>query len=158
MHLPRLDPTEITSILKQKIQEFHTPESAQEVGFVLTVGDGTALVWGMTNVCAGEMVIFDSGLKGMVMNLWSDHIGIVLLGDDRLIKQGDVVRRSGHRMEVAAGPGLLGRVVDALGNPIDGRGPLTDVTMTPIERPAPVLWIDNLFMSRCKQGSKPSTL
>jgi len=137
MHLPRLDPTEITSILKQKIQEFHTPESAQEVGFVLTVGDGTALVWGMTNVCAGEMVIFDSGLKGMVMNLWSDHIGIVLLGDDRLIKQGDVVRRSGHRMEVAAGPGLLGRVVDALGNPIDGRGPLTDVTMTPIERPAP---------------------
>lgn len=124
-------------LLRQKIFGFDAENPIEEVGFVLTVGDGTAQVWGMTHVCSGEMVLFASGIKGMVMNLWADRVGVVLFGEDQLIKQGDIVRRTGHMMEVPAGPGLLGRVVDALGKPIDGRGPLTNVKMVPIECAAP---------------------
>ena len=116
---------------------FDAENAIEEVGFVLTVGDGTAQIWGMTHVCSGEMVEFASGIKGMVMNLWSDRVGVVLFGEDHMIKQGDIVRRTGHMMQVPAGPGLLGRVVDALGRPIDGRGPLQDVEMVPIECAAP---------------------
>jgi F-type H+-transporting ATPase subunit alpha len=132
-----LDSSEISRLLRQKIFGFDSENAVEEVGFVLTVGDGTAQVWGMTHVCSGEMVTFACGLQGMVMNLWADRVGIVLFGEDHMIKQGDIVRRTGHMMQVPAGPGLLGRVVDALGRPIDGRGPLSDVKMVPIERPAP---------------------
>jgi F-type H+-transporting ATPase subunit alpha len=137
MSSPALDSSEISMLLRQKIFGFDSENAVEEVGFVLTVGDGTAQVWGMTRVCSGEMVEFASGIKGMVMNLWADRVGIVLFGEDQLIRQGDIVRRTGHMMQVPAGPGLLGRVVDALGRPIDGRGPLTDVKMVPIECAAP---------------------
>ncbi|MBM3631374.1 MAG: F0F1 ATP synthase subunit alpha [Alphaproteobacteria bacterium] len=132
-----LDSSEISLLLQQKIFGFDAENAIEEVGFVLTVGDGTAQIWGMTHVCSGEMVEFASGIKGMVMNLWSDRVGVVLFGEDHMIKQGDIVRRTGHMMQVPAGPGLLGRVVDALGRPIDGRGPLQDVKMVPIECAAP---------------------
>ena len=132
-----LDSSEISLLLRQKIFGFDAENTIEEVGFVLTIGDGTAQVWGMTHVCSGEMVEFASGIKGMVMNLWADRVGVVLFGEDQLIKQGDIVRRTGHMMQVPAGPGLLGRVVDALGRPIDGRGPLQDVKMVPIECAAP---------------------
>jgi F-type H+-transporting ATPase subunit alpha len=137
MSLLALDSSEISLLLRQKIFGFDSENAIEEVGFVLTVGDGTAQVWGMTHVCSGEMVEFSSGIKGMVMNLWADRVGVVLFGEDQMIKQGDIVRRTGHMMQVPAGPGLLGRVVDALGRPIDGRGPLQDVTMVPIECAAP---------------------
>jgi len=137
MSSPALDSSEIALLLRQKIFGFDSENAVEEVGFVLTIGDGIAQVWGMTHVCSGEMVEFASGIKGMVMNLWADRVGIVLFGEDQMIKQGDIVRRTGHMMEVPAGPGLLGRVVDALGRPIDGRGPLTDVKMVPIECAAP---------------------
>jgi len=132
-----LDPIEVSQLLRQQILGFDPSSPVEEVGFVLTVGDGTAQVWGLNDVCSGEMVEFSSGIKGMVMNLWSDRVGIVILGEDRSIKQGDIVKRTGHMMEVPTGPSLLGRVVDALGHPIDGRGPLKDVIMAPVERPAP---------------------
>jgi F-type H+-transporting ATPase subunit alpha len=132
-----LDSSEISLLLRQKIFGFDAENAIEEVGFVLTVGDGTAQIWGMTHVCSGEMVEFSSGIKGMVMNLWADRVGVVLFGEDQMIKQGDIVRRTGHMMQVPAGPGLLGRVVDALGRPIDGRGPLQDVEMVPIECAAP---------------------
>ena len=132
-----LDSSEISLLLRQKIFGFDAENTIEEVGFVLTIGDGTAQVWGMTHVCSGEMVEFASGIKGMVMNLWADRVGVVLFGEDQMIKQGDIVRRTGHMMQVPAGPGLLGRVVDALGRPIDGRGPLQDVKMVPIECAAP---------------------
>jgi F-type H+-transporting ATPase subunit alpha len=132
-----LDSSEISLLLRQKIFGFDAENAIEEVGFVLTVGDGTAQIWGMTHVCSGEMVEFSSGIKGMVMNLWADRVGVVLFGEDQMIKQGDIVRRTGHMMQVPAGPGLLGRVVDALGRPIDGRGPLQDVKMVPIECAAP---------------------
>jgi F-type H+-transporting ATPase subunit alpha len=132
-----LDTTEITSLLRQQILGSSHQSDIQDVGFVLTVGDGIAQIWGLQNVCSGEMVEFSSGVKGMAMNLWEDRVGVVLFGEDRSIKQGDVVTRTGHIMQVPTGLGLLGRVVDGLGNPIDGRGPLTDVSMVPVERPAP---------------------
>lgn len=132
-----LDCAELSSILRQQILGSDPGASVQEIGFVLTIGDGIAQVWGLASACSGEMVEFESGVKGMVMNLLSDRVGIVLFGDDRLIKQGDTVRRTGDVMHVNTGPGLLGRVVDALGVPIDGKGPLTDVVKARIENPAP---------------------
>jgi F-type H+-transporting ATPase subunit alpha len=132
-----LDPIEVSQLLRQQILGFDASASIEEVGFVLTVGDGTAQVWGLNNVFSGEMVEFSSGIKGMVMNLWADRVGIVILGEDRSIKQGDIVKRMGRMIEVPTGPALLGRVVDALGHPIDGRGPLNDVIMSSVERPAP---------------------
>jgi F-type H+-transporting ATPase subunit alpha len=134
---PTLDSSEISSLLRQQILGFDASTPVEEVGFVLTIGDGTAHVWGLKNVCSGEIVEFASGQKGMVMNLWTDRVGIVIFGEDRSIKQGDMLKRTGTIMEVPTGPGLLGRVVDALGNPIDGRGPLSDVTPAYTERMAP---------------------
>ena len=93
-----------------------------EVGQVLTVGDGIARVYGLDNVQAGEMVEFSGGIKGMALNLESDNVGVVIFGDDRTIKEGDVVKRTGAIVDTPVGKSLLGRVVDALGNPIDGKG------------------------------------
>jgi F-type H+-transporting ATPase subunit alpha len=108
-----------------------------EVGQVLSVGDGIARVYGLDKVQAGEMVEFPGGIRGMVLNLETDNVGIVIFGDDRSIKEGDTVKRTGAIVEVPAGKGLLGRVVDALGNPIDGKGPLVDVQMRVADVKAP---------------------
>ncbi|XP_013783716.1 ATP synthase subunit alpha, mitochondrial-like [Limulus polyphemus] len=115
---------EVSSILEERILS-HTPTSnMEETGQVLSIGDGIARVYGLKNIQAEEMVEFSSGLKGMALNLEPDNVGIVVFGNDKLIKQGDVVKRTGAIVDVPVGTELLGRVVDALGNPIDGKGPL----------------------------------
>ncbi|MCG5239298.1 F0F1 ATP synthase subunit alpha [Azospirillum doebereinerae] len=128
---------EISAILKQQIANFGTEADVAEVGQVLSVGDGVARVHGLDNVRAGEMVEFPGGLQGMALNLETDNVGIVIFGDDRGIKEGDTVKRTGTIVDVPVGRGLLGRVVDGLGNPIDGKGPLVDVTRTRVEVKAP---------------------
>src|SRR6201996_9176806 len=129
--------SEISSILKKEIANFDAMAEVAEVGQVLSVGDGVARVYGLDNVRAGEMVEFQNGVKGMALNLESDNVGVVIFGDDRSIREGDMVKRTGSIVEVPVGKGLLGRVVDGLGNPIDGKGPLKDVKMTRVEVKAP---------------------
>ena len=128
---------EISAILKEQIQNFGAEAEVSEGGQVLSVGDGIARVYGLDNVQAGEMVEFPGGIRGMALNLESDNVGIVIFGSDRDIKEGDTVKRTGAIVEVPTGKGLLGRVVDALGNPIDGKGPLKDVTMSRVDVKAP---------------------
>jgi len=129
---------EISAILKEQIAGFDKEADVAEVGQVLSVGDGIARVYGLDKVRAGEMVEFPDGTKGMALNLETDNVGIVIFGDDRNIKEGDTVKRTGAIVEVPIGKQLLGRVVDALGNPIDGKGPLGDgVTMSRVEVKAP---------------------
>ena len=115
---------EISSILKEQIKNFGKEAEVSEIGQVLSVGDGIARVYGLDNVQAGEMVEFPGGIRGMALNLEADNVGVVIFGDDRGIKEGDTVKRTGAIVEVPVGKGLLGRVVDALGNPIDGKGPI----------------------------------
>ena len=118
----QINPSEVTKILKEQIKKFGEKAEVSEVGQVLSVGDGIARVYGLDNVRAGEMVEFSAGLKGMALNLESDNVGVVIFGDDRSIKEGDVVKRTGSIVDSPVGKKLLGRVVDALGNPIDGKG------------------------------------
>jgi len=120
-------PAEISAILKREIQNFGSDAQVSEVGQVLSVGDGIARVYGLDNVQAGEMVEFPGGIKGMALNLEPDNVGIVIFGSDATIKEGDIVKRTGAIVEVPVGKGLLGRVVDPLGNPIDGKGELTNI-------------------------------
>jgi F-type H+-transporting ATPase subunit alpha len=122
-----IQPAEISAILKREIQNFGAEAQVSEVGEVLSVGDGIARVHGLDNVQAGEMVEFPGGIKGMALNLETDNVGVVIFGSDATIKEGDVVKRTGAIVEVPVGKGLLGRVVDPLGNPIDGKGELTNV-------------------------------
>ena len=115
---------EISAILKDQIKNFGKEAEVSEVGQVLSVGDGIARVYGLDNVQAGEMVEFENGVRGMALNLESDNVGIVIFGNDREIKEGQTVKRTRAIVDVPVGKGLLGRVVDALGNPIDGKGPI----------------------------------
>ena len=115
---------EISSILKDQIENFGQEAEVSEIGQVLSVGDGIARVYGLDNVQAGELVEFPGGIRGMALNLEVDNVGVVIFGDDRDIKEGDTVKRSGAIVDAPVGKGLLGRVVDALGNPIDGKGPI----------------------------------
>ena len=115
---------EISAILKERIKNFGQEAEVSEIGQVLSVGDGIARAYGLDNCQAGEMVEFADGTRGMALNLEVDNVGIVIFGDDRHIKEGDIVKRTGAIVEVPVGKGLLGRVVDALGNPIDGKGPI----------------------------------
>ena len=119
-----LKAAEISAILKEQIKNFDANAEVSEVGQVLSVGDGIARVYGLDNVQAGEMVEFTNGVQGMALNLEIDNVGIVIFGDDKDIHEGDVVKRTGDIVEVPVGKELLGRVVDALGNPIDGKGPI----------------------------------
>ena len=128
---------EISAILKDQISNFGNEAEVAEVGRVLSVGDGIARVYGLDQVQAGELVEFDGGVKGMALNLETDNVGIVIFGDDRGIKEGDTVRRTSSIVDAPVGKGLLGRVVDALGNPIDGKGPIKDATRTRVEVKAP---------------------
>jgi len=128
---------EISAIIKEQIANFGTEADVAEVGQVLSVGDGVARVHGLDNVQAGEMVEFPGGIKGMALNLESDNVGVVIFGEDRDIKEGDTVKRTGAIVEVPIGKGLLGRVVDALGNPIDGKGPIEGAEMRRVELKAP---------------------
>lgn len=128
---------EISDILKKQIADFGAQADVAEIGQVLSIGDGVARVYGLDNVQAGEMVEFSSGVKGMALNLETDNVGVVLFGSDREIKEGDIVRRTGKIVEVPVGKELLGRVVDALGNPIDGKGPIKAKKTARLEAKAP---------------------
>ena len=119
-----INPSEVTKILKEQIKKVGDKAEVSEVGQVLSVGDGIARIYGLDNVQAGEMVEFSDGSKGMSLNLEADNVGVVIFGDDRAIKEGDTVKRTGAIVDVPVGKELLGRVVDALGNPIDGKGSL----------------------------------
>jgi F-type H+-transporting ATPase subunit alpha len=116
--------SEISSILREQIKNFGKDAEVSEIGQVLSVGDGIARVYGLDKVQAGEMVEFPGGIRGMALNLETDNVGVVIFGDDRSIKEGDTVKRTGAIVDVPVGKGLLGRVVDGLGNPIDGKGPI----------------------------------
>ena len=128
---------EISAILKDQIKNFGKEAEVSEVGQVRSVGDGIARVYGLDNVQAGEMVEFPGGIRGMALNLESDNVGIVIFGADRDIKEGDIVKRTGSIVDVPVGPGLLGRVVDALGNPIDGKGPIKATERRRVDVKAP---------------------
>ena len=132
-----INASEISSILKNEIKDVSDEAKVSEVGTVLTVGDGIARVYGLDNVQAGEMVEFPGKVKGMALNLEEDNVGVVIFGSDKSIKEGDVVKRTQSIVEVPTGKSLLGRVVDGLGNPIDGKGPLKDVKMRRAELKAP---------------------
>ncbi len=123
----KIQPAEISDILKREIQNFGAEAEVSEVGQVLSVGDGIARVYGLDNVQAGEMVEFPGNIRGMALNLENDNVGVVIFGSDSTIKEGDTVKRTGTIVDVPVGKGLLGRVVDPLGNPIDGKGELTNV-------------------------------
>ncbi len=128
---------EISAILKEQIKNFGQEAEVSEVGQVLSVGDGIARVYGLDNVQAGEMVEFENGVRGMALNLETDNVGIVIFGNDREIKEGQTVKRTGAIVDVPVGKGLLGRVVDALGNPIDGKGPIKSDTRARVDVKAP---------------------
>lgn len=129
--------SEISVLLEQKISNTYSKINVDEVGRVLSVGDGIARIYGLKKIQAGEMVEFASGVKGMALNLENDNVGVVLFGSDSTISEGDLVKRTGTIVDVPSGKGVLGRVLDGLGNPIDGKGPLKDVTRVRAELKAP---------------------
>jgi F-type H+/Na+-transporting ATPase subunit alpha len=129
-------PEEITSVLKKQIEQFEKQIDVEEVGEVLQIGDGIARVYGLENVMSMELVEFPNGVFGMALNLEEDNVGCVLFGEDSLIKEGDIAKRTGRVVEVPVGPELLGRVVNPLGQPLDGKGPINAKIFSPIERKA----------------------
>lgn len=132
-----INAAEISKVIKDQIANFGTEAQVSEVGSVLTVGDGIARVHGLDNVQAGEMVEFANGVQGMALNLEADNVGVVIFGSDAEIKEGDTVKRTGTIVDVPVGKGLLGRVVDGLGNPIDGKGPIQYTERKRVETKAP---------------------
>lgn len=131
-------PDEVSAILRQQLAGFKTANELQEVGTVLQVGDGIARIYGLNNVQSGELIEFDNGLQGVVLNLEEDNVGAVLLGSSNNIKEGDTVKRTSRIASIKVGHGMLGRVVDTLGNPIDGKGPISgELFEMPLERKAP---------------------
>lgn len=133
----KIKPNEISALIKEQIKNYHANVDISDVGRVVTVGDGIALVYGLEKAMLGELLAFPNNVYGLVMNLESEHVGVVLLGDDSLIKEGDEVRRTKKVMSVPVGDALLGRVVNAIGEPIDGLGPIKTTASRPIERIAP---------------------
>ncbi|MCE2733997.1 MAG: F0F1 ATP synthase subunit alpha [Chryseotalea sp.] len=136
--MAEIKPEEISAILREQLAGSKTDAQLQEVGTVLTVGDGVARIYGLTQAQAGELLVFENGLKALVLNLEEDNVGAVLLGDSKDIHEGDTVKRTGQIASVKVGDGMLGRVVDTLGNPIDGKGPINgQLYDMPLERKAP---------------------
>ena len=136
--MAEINPAEVSAILKQQLANFDTQSNIEEVGTVLTIGDGIARVYGLENVQYGELVKFSSDVEGIVLNLEEDNVGVALLGESKKVKEGDTVKRTNTISSIKAGEGMLGRVVDTLGNPIDGKGPISgDLYEMPLERKAP---------------------
>lgn len=136
--MAEINPAEVSAILKQQLANFDTQSNVEEVGTVLTIGDGIARVYGLENVQYGELVKFASDVEGIVLNLEEDNVGVALLGESKLVKEGDTVRRTNRISSIKVGEGMLGRVVDTLGNPIDGKGPIEgELYEMPLERKAP---------------------
>ena len=133
-----IKPAEVSAILKDQLAGMDTTSSLDEVGTVLEVGDGIARVYGLSNAQYGELVRFDSGLEGMVLNLEEDNVGVVLLGPSKGLKEGDTVKRTDTIASIQVGEGIVGRVVNTLGTPIDGKGSIEgDLFEMPLERKAP---------------------
>ena len=136
--MAEIRPDEVSAILRQQLAGFKTEKELEEVGTVLQVGDGIARIYGLTRVQSGELIEFENGLRGVVLNLEEDNVGAVLLGKSTDIKEGDVVKRTGMIASLKVGEGMLGRVVDTMGHPIDGKGPITgELFEMPLERKAP---------------------
>jgi len=136
--MAEVKPAEVSAILKQQLAGFKTEAQLEEVGTVLQVGDGIARIYGLSEVQAGELIEFENGLTAIVLNLEEDNVGAVLLGSSKGIKEGDTVKRTNRIASLKVGEGMLGRVVDTLGNPIDGKGPIEGTTYEmPLERKAP---------------------
>ena len=136
--MAEINPAEVSAILKQQLANFDTQSNVEEVGTVLTIGDGIARVYGLENVQYGELVKFSSDVEGIVLNLEEDNVGVALLGESKLVREGDTVRRTNRISSIKVGEGMLGRVVDTLGNPIDGKGPIGgELYEMPLERKAP---------------------
>ncbi|MBI3985975.1 MAG: F0F1 ATP synthase subunit alpha, partial [Lentisphaerae bacterium] len=133
----KIRPEEVTEVLKRQLERYRTGTQITEVGTVLQVGDGIARIHGLPNAMANELLEFPKGIFGVAMNLERDHIGCAILGDDKAIKEGDTVKSTGRIMEVPVGVGLIGRIVNALGQPIDGKGVIPTKKHRPIERRAP---------------------
>ena len=131
----KMKPEEITAIIKQQIQDYDVDLNVDDVGTVLDVGDGIAHIYGLERAMAGELLELPHGVYGLVLNLELDNVGAVLLGDDFLIKEGDEVRRTGKIMDVPVGDALIGRVVNPLGQPIDGKGAIQSTERRPVEHP-----------------------
>ena len=132
-----LRPEEISALIKEQIKHYEDKIQSNDVGYVIRVGDGIALIQGLDKAMSSELLLFPHDVYGMVLNLEEDHVGAVLRGDDTLIKEGDEVKRTGRIVEVPVGDGMLGRVVNALGQPIDGKGPIASDKTRPVERVAP---------------------
>ena len=137
--MPEIKPAEISAILRQEMSGFRADNNLEETGTILQIGDGIARIYGLTNAQAGELVTMnDEGLNGVVLNLEEDNVGIVLLGEPGNVKEGDIVKRTGHMVSIRSGEGLIGRVINTLGDPIDGAGPIQGVLYEmPLERKAP---------------------
>nr|YP_006280958.1 ATP synthase F1 subunit alpha [Helicosporidium sp. ex Simulium jonesi]ACT36184.1 ATP synthase F1 subunit alpha [Helicosporidium sp. ex Simulium jonesi] len=150
----RLSLSEISDLLEQNISNTYSDANVEEVGRVLSIGDGIARVYGLNKIQAGEMVEFPGGIKGMALNLENDNVGVVLFGSDTAIKEGDMVKRTGTIVDVPVGKGILGRVLDGLGNPIDGKGPLTNVTRKRAEVKAPGIIVRESVSQPMQTGLK----
>src|SRR6187399_2724927 len=136
--MAEIRPEEVSAILREQLAQSRTDAQLEEVGTVLTVGDGVARIYGLTKAQAGELLVFENGLRALVLNLEEDNVGAVLLGESKEVHEGDTVKRTGLIGSVKIGDGVLGRVVDTLAAPIDGKGPLTgELYEMPLERKAP---------------------
>ncbi len=149
-------PDEISAILRQQLSNFKTSSELEEVGSVLQVGDGIARIYGLTNAKSGELVTFENGVRAIVLNLEEDNVGVVLMGSSDEIKEGDTVRRTGKIASIKVGESMVGRVVNALGEPIDGKGPLAgDLYEMPLERKAPGVIYRQPVNEPLQTGLKP---
>lgn len=136
--MAEIKPEEVSAILREQLSQSRTSAELEEVGTVLTIGDGVARIYGLTQAQAGELLVFENGLRALVLNLEEDNVGAVLLGDSKGIREGDTVKRTGQIGSIKVGDGMLGRVVDTLGEPVDGKGPIKgDLYEMPLERKAP---------------------
>jgi len=137
--MTNIKPSEVSKILKQQLEGVSTAIDVEEVGTVLQVGDGIAHIYGLRNVGSNELIEFvETGIKAIVLNLEEDNVGVVILGESDKIKEGDIARRTGHISSIMVGEGLMGRVINTLGVPIDGKGPVTgELYEMPLERKAP---------------------
>jgi F-type H+-transporting ATPase subunit alpha len=144
-------PDEVSAIIREQISNFRSETELEEVGTVLQIGDGIARIYGLTKVQSGELIEFANGTQAIVLNLEEDNVGAVLLGDSEKIKEGDVVKRTGKIASIKVGEGMLGRVVNTMGEPIDGKGPIVGETYEmPLERKAPGVIFREPVKSRCK--------
>ncbi len=151
-----IKPDEISAILRQQLSNFNSSADLEEVGSVLQVGDGIARIYGLNNVQSGELVEFENGVKAIALNLEEDNVGVVLMGEGKDIKEGSKVKRTGQIASIKAGMGLVGRVINTLGEPIDGKGPISgDLYEMPLERKAPGVIFREPVKEPLQTGIKP---